>query len=441
MRSRTEGPSCDIHATVTLPQRRNTPEDNIIAHNQVWKLSSNSSTLNGPVTGLACKIQCLDGTFIQEGAAPHMFNAMDCFMAMMPVTHLARIVELTNDNLLNRGSLPTTTGEILRFFGGVFVMTRVQFGNRCDLWRRDSGSEYLPSYNFGKAMARSRFELLRSCIRFSKQDATAPVGPNAKVRHQWQLCDDFKVAFNAPRQANVFPSEHICVDESMSRWYGLCGSWIGIGSPHFVVLDRKPESGMEIQNIACGSSGILLGLKIVKRAAEPARTSLDEHNNGTNVLVELAAPWNGKERIICADSHFASVDAAEALPRMNLRFTGVVKSATSRFPIGYLNRLPMYDKGDSISLITNVTVKGQSNKIGAISWLDRNRRTFVTTCRNMQESFSQTRTRWHQFGDGACPTVINIEMPRPVFEYFDVAGIIDQHNRVRQDSLNFEKSI
>ena len=86
---------------------------------------------------------------------------------------------------------------------------------------------------------------------------------------------------------------------------------------------------MEIQNISCGSSGILLGLKIVKTAGETARTSPGEHKNGTNVLVELAAPWKSRERIVCADSHFASVEAAETLLQMNLRFIGVVKTATS----------------------------------------------------------------------------------------------------------------
>ena len=47
---------------------------------------------------------------------------------------------------------------------------------------------------------------------------------------------------------------------------------------------------------------------------------------------------------------------------MNMRFTGVVKTATSRFPIGYLSRQPMYDKGDSIALMTNVTVHGHKNR-------------------------------------------------------------------------------
>ena len=59
-------------------------------------------------------------------------------------------------------------------------------------------------------------------------------------------------------RTNFFLSEWICVDESMSRWYGLGGSWINIGLPMYVSIDRKPESGCEIQNAACGISGVML---------------------------------------------------------------------------------------------------------------------------------------------------------------------------------------
>ena len=164
---------------------------------------------------LNCRVHCLDSTFIYEGAAPNTFNAMDCFMAMMPVTHLARIVELTNDKLLNQNRTLTTTEKILRLFGSLLLMMRVKFGNRRDLWWRDSGCEYLPTYNFGRAMGRTSSELLRSCIRFRKRNVTAPLGPciNSEERHLRQLCNDFIDAINAHGQANVFPSERLCVDE------------------------------------------------------------------------------------------------------------------------------------------------------------------------------------------------------------------------------------
>ena len=51
--------------------------------------------------------------------------------------------------------------------------------------------------------------------------------------------------------------------------------------------------------------------------------------HGTNVLKHVVSPWFAN-RIVCADSYFASVGAAKELFRNGLRFIGVVK--TARFP-------------------------------------------------------------------------------------------------------------
>ena len=71
--------------------------------------------------------------------------------------------------------------------------------------------------------------------------------------------------FNKHRANNVLPSEWICVDESISKWYGLGGHWINIGLPMYIAIDRKPENGCEVQNAACGVSGVMLQLLLVKQ--------------------------------------------------------------------------------------------------------------------------------------------------------------------------------
>ena len=77
-----------------------------------------------------------------------------------------------------------------------------------------------------------------------------------------------KISMNI--ECNFFPSDEICMDESMSRWYGQVGHWINHGLPMYVAIYRKPENGCEIQNAACGHSGVIIQLKIVKTA--------DQHN-------------------------------------------------------------------------------------------------------------------------------------------------------------------
>ena len=61
---------------------------------------------------------------------------------------------------------------------------------------------------------------------------------------------------------NKHPSDSICVDESMYRWYGIRGNWINANLPQYIVIDRKPENGCGIQNTADGVSGIIMQLKL-----------------------------------------------------------------------------------------------------------------------------------------------------------------------------------
>ena len=143
--------------------------------------------------------------------------------------------------------------------------------------------------------------------------------------------------FNEHRANYFTPSDCICVDESMSRWYGQGGHWINHGLPQYVAIDRKPENGCEIQNSACGRSGVMLRLKLVKGAdlVDDDDDGIPHEGgllHGTNVLKHVVSPWFGSHRVVCADSYFASVGAAKELFRNGLRFIGVVKTATKGFP-------------------------------------------------------------------------------------------------------------
>ena len=102
----------------------------------------------------------------------------------------------------------------------------------------------------------------------------------------------------------------------MSWWYGQGGHWINHGLPMYVVIDRKPENGCEIQNAACGHSGVMIQLKVVKTAEEEnasAVTDGDGNNHGTNVLKFLVEPWVRTDHCVCANSYFASINADRIL--------------------------------------------------------------------------------------------------------------------------------
>jgi len=105
----------------------------------------------------------------------------------------------------------------------------------------------------------------------------------------------------------------ICVDESILKWYGLGGHGISFGLPMYVVIDRKPDNGCEIQNAASERSSIMLRFHLMTTAADQhANVSAAETQllHETTVLLRLVGPWARTDRIMCADSYFASVAAA-----------------------------------------------------------------------------------------------------------------------------------
>ena len=84
--------------------------------------------------------------------------------------------------------------------------------------------------------------------------------------HWWKLFEDFVNNFNEYHTHLFSPSDIICADESISRWYGQGVHWINLGLTMYVAIDRNLENGSDIQNSACGRSGIIMRLRIMKSA-------------------------------------------------------------------------------------------------------------------------------------------------------------------------------
>jgi len=213
-----------------------------------------------------------------------------------------------------------------------------------------------------------------SALRFSRQPTGGPSTDDASgERYRWALINDFISSIDDHRAAHVTPGDTICVEGSMVKWYGLGGAWISNGLPMYVSIARKPENGCEIQNAACGRSGIMLRLHLVTTAADQhAHLSADESRllHGTAVLHRLVGPWAGTERIFCADSYFASVEAALSLKAAGLRLIGVVKTAHRLFPMASLAARELGERGDWVSMVHNGA--SGSPEVMAVLWADRN---------------------------------------------------------------------
>ena len=214
----------------------------------------------------------------------------------------------------------------------------------------------------------------------------------------------------------------------------------------YVVIDRKPENGCEIQNAACGRSGVMIRLKIVKTAEEDNAsvvTDDDGNSHGTNVLKFLVEPWVRTDCCVCTNSYFASVNAVTVMRTMGLHFIGVVKTATKKFPMSSLSKLELVQRGDYKGLVARGT-DGQPTMLSFI-WMDRDRRYFIASALSLDSGILYSRNRWRKvsFELDALPENVELTIPQPkVMEvYYQTCGVIDQHNRHRQDNLKTEKKL
>ena len=351
------------------------PEADATAHDQEWFVDDAAARLpvNGNYHFRNWAVKTRMGYMLGRGGDhQNSYSRIEYFLMLFPPEQLQLILQLTNHELGMARKTYTSAGEIVKFFGVMLLATRFEFGSRASLWSNVTTNKYIPAPSFGQTgMPRKRFDDLWMCIRFSEQPPNRPSEMTSE-QYWWRLVDDFVKNFNEHRAQNFFPSDEICVDKSMSRWYGQGGHWINHGLPMYVAIDRKPENGCEIQNAACGRSGVMLRLKIVKTAEEEnasAEADDDGNNHGTNVLKFLVEPWVRTDRCICADSYFASVNAVTVMRTMGLRFIGVVKTATKKFPMSYLSNLELVQRGDYKGLVARGT-DGQPTMLSFV-WMDR----------------------------------------------------------------------
>ena len=239
------------------------------AHGVVWKQREVLEPVGGAVPRRMWEMRGIGGHYIVEGGdsgTSATRSPIDYFMAALPHGHLLNMVKWTSEGLQEKGKRGVSTGELLKFIGILVLGTRYQFGKRRELWAVQAKNRLLSAPCFGTktGMPRNRFEDIWSSLVFSKQGERA--ANELSEVHRWRLIDDFVEALNHHRATNFVPSDLICVNEIMSRWYWQGGKWIEHGLPQYVAIDCKPENGCEIQNSACGRSGVMMQLQLVTTA-------------------------------------------------------------------------------------------------------------------------------------------------------------------------------
>ena len=232
-----------------------------MVHDQEWFLDDPATKLpvNGNYHICSWAIKTRMGYMLgQGGDHQNSYSCLEYFLMLFPPEQLQLILQLTNNKLAIARKNYTTAGEIVKFFGVMLLVTRFEFGSRASLWSNTSTNKYIPAPSFGlTGMPRKRFNDLWMCIRFSDQPCNRPSEVTSE-QYRWRLVDDFVKNFNKHGVQNFFPLDEICINKSMSWWYGQGGHWINHGLPMYVAIDRIPENGCEIQNPACVHSGVMI---------------------------------------------------------------------------------------------------------------------------------------------------------------------------------------
>jgi hypothetical protein len=414
-----------------------------------WKEDDGATALpvNGPYNTRPWSMKDRLGNVYSESSdRVRRESRIDYFFLMYPPKALLHFMTCTNDYLREEAKAIISYEEMIKFFGIIILATRFEFTSRASLWSKARVSRFYALPAFGTTgMTRNRFDDIWKCMRFSHQAAERPVYKSHEV-YRWELVDDFVSLFNDYRQQTFAPCDRICVDESISRWYGMGGDWINLGLPMYVAMDRKPENGAEIQNACCADSGVMLRLRIRKSKAVDSLDLDATQGHGTGVLRDLVLPWAETGRVVMADSFFASVEAAQVLYRIGLRFVGVVKTATKRFPMAALNKVQMPTRGIWKGLIHRGDKEKGLPDMLAFTWNDTNRRFFITTVSSLQRSLTpidRPRKRQVNPHPNAEPEHVFqvIEQPKAAELYYTSAAKIDQHNRSRQDDLAIERKL
>jgi len=202
----------------------------------------------------------------QGGVIASEYLPMDYFFFSFPIQQKEVTMHLTNKGLRTKGRKQLNEREFYKLLGIIILITRFDFTTRASLWSPLSHNKYIPSMKLGSmtGMSIMRFDEILSEVQCGDQPTVRPTSIS-HAEYRCLLIDDMVKIFNKHREDSFIPSEWICVDESISRWYGLGGNWINIGLPMYVATDRKPGNGCAIQNAGCADSRIMLRLLLVKR--------------------------------------------------------------------------------------------------------------------------------------------------------------------------------
>jgi hypothetical protein len=96
-------------------------------------------------------------------------------------------------------------------------------------------------------------------------------------------------------------------------------------------------------------------------------------------------------------------------------------------------------------VLASIDSETGETELVAMSWVDRNCRFFITTTCGIGEGETITRKRLRQLNKSgrAQPdkVIIDVDVPKAIEMYYEGAGTIDRHNRIRAAELRMDRNL
>ena len=129
--------------------------------------------------------------------------------------------------------------------------------------------------------------------------------------------------------------------------------------------------------------------------------------------------------------------------KLGMRFIGVVKTATRGYPMEPLQNTQFNGRGQWKGLFHEGNGTADDPDLMAFTWVDRERRYFISNTSNLRPAPPIERRRLRQVDqtENASPEHVDLLIRQPNCSalYYDNCAMIDRHNRIRQDDLQIER--
>jgi len=266
-----------------------------------------------------------------QSAAAREASPLVYFLHMFPKEFASSVIENTRSATGNQTPL-LTMGTYFRFVGAILASALAGFKDIVnEAFAPSNDSLFAPRLRLNKFLSLTSFKRIKQSFSF--------VPPQAEGT--WAGMRILAAAFTA-HTTNVFtPSSIAVVDETMAGWEGHVNrSKHPKAMPSAYYIPSKPtQRGMEIRNVACGTSGMMYSVEIMEDAAGMAHLKyVGEMKASAAQVLRLMdnAHMLGKKALVVGDAAFGSLETAYELLKRDTYFVGAVKQGSLCYPMAHL---------------------------------------------------------------------------------------------------------